>query len=217
MSNYSHWEAWQLLTNEITACFEKLRQDEEESEQSSASEESDTKNAISENIPMGIPAENQQWVQELLAKLQSWQCPDELNWCHINASDVALNVLNYQDFPVFCHVRVKLTIKAKDKILDVPFQSWIMSMVGTVTSCNPFTILANQLWPSSKLPLHHNSAHIILGLHSHQDTLMPWPCSPSGSLDPGLHSRYQTLTYSRTYQTPDFDPICMKYLGIDSR
>jgi len=40
--------------------FENLRQEEEESEESSALEESDTENAIAKNIPMRIPAENQQ-------------------------------------------------------------------------------------------------------------------------------------------------------------
>jgi hypothetical protein len=113
--------------------FEHLRQEEEESEENSTSEESDTENdAIAENIPMGIPTENQQRVHELLAELRRGQYPDEPNRSHVNASDAALNVFNYKDFPALRRARAKLAVKAKDNNIDVTFRSRIVSMVGTL-------------------------------------------------------------------------------------
>lgn len=43
-----------------------------------------------------------------------------------------MNILNYKDFPALRRARAKLSIKAKDKNLDVIFRARITSMVGTL-------------------------------------------------------------------------------------
>jgi hypothetical protein len=47
-------------------------------------------------------------------------------------TDQILNGLCYKDFLELCHAQAKLTIKAKDKRLDVFFQGHITAMVATL-------------------------------------------------------------------------------------
>jgi hypothetical protein len=47
-------------------------------------------------------------------------------------TDSLLNALSYQDFPELRRARAKLTVKSKDKLLDVFFRSRITGMLGTL-------------------------------------------------------------------------------------
>ena len=46
--------------------------------------------------------------------------------------DQTLDHMNYQDFPALRQAKAALTVKARDKKLDVVFQSCITTMVGTL-------------------------------------------------------------------------------------
>ena len=69
-------------------------------------------------------------VEELLWQLREGQRPHDDS--PETATDEILNALSHKDFPALCHVQTKLTVKAKDKKLDVFFWSRIMAMVATL-------------------------------------------------------------------------------------
>jgi len=49
-----------------------------------------------------------------------------------NQTDALLNALSFRDFPELRRARAKLTVKSKDKLLDVFFRSRITGMLGTL-------------------------------------------------------------------------------------
>jgi len=72
----------------------------------------------------------QKGVEELLWQLrEGWRPHDN---SPETATDEILNALSHKDFPALRRARAKLTVKAKDKKLDVFFRSCIMVMVATL-------------------------------------------------------------------------------------
>jgi hypothetical protein len=69
-------------------------------------------------------------VEELLRQLRDGQRPHDDS--PETATDEILNGLSYKDFPALRRARAKLTVKAKDKKLDVFFRSRITAMVATL-------------------------------------------------------------------------------------
>jgi uncharacterized protein (DUF1499 family) len=69
-------------------------------------------------------------VKELLRQLREGRHPHDDS--PETATDEILNALSHKDFPALCRARAKLTVKAKDKKLDVFFRSRIMAMVATL-------------------------------------------------------------------------------------
>jgi hypothetical protein len=72
----------------------------------------------------------QKGVEELLQQLREGQCPHDNS--PETTTDEILNALSHKDFPALCHAQAKLTVKAKDKKLDVFFRSCITAMVATL-------------------------------------------------------------------------------------
>ncbi|KAF8902967.1 hypothetical protein CPB84DRAFT_1846095 [Gymnopilus junonius] len=75
-------------------------------------------------------AEAQKKVEELLRELRNGHhpCDDSPE----TMTDQLLNRLCYKDFPSLCHACAQLTLKAKDKKINVFFHSHIMAMVATL-------------------------------------------------------------------------------------
>ena len=69
-------------------------------------------------------------VEELLRQLREGQRPKDDS--PETTTDQFLNALCYKDFPALHCAQAKLTVKAKDKKLDVFFQSRITAMVATL-------------------------------------------------------------------------------------
>ena len=69
-------------------------------------------------------------VEELLRQLREGQRPHDDS--PETATDEILNALSHKDFPALHRARVKLTVKAKEKKLDVFFRSRITAMVATL-------------------------------------------------------------------------------------
>ena len=69
-------------------------------------------------------------VEELLRQLREGQRPKDNS--PETTTDQFLNGLCYKDFPALRRARAKLTVKAKDKTLDVFFRSCITAMVATL-------------------------------------------------------------------------------------
>jgi len=69
-------------------------------------------------------------VEGLLRQLREGQRPKDNS--PETTTDQFLNGLCYKDFPALRHARAKLTVKAKDKTLDVFFWSRITVMVATL-------------------------------------------------------------------------------------
>ena len=69
-------------------------------------------------------------VEELLRQLREGRRPHDDS--PETATDEILNALSHKDFPALRRVRAKLTVKAKDKKLDVFFWSRITAMVATL-------------------------------------------------------------------------------------
>lgn len=69
-------------------------------------------------------------VEELLRQLREGRRPHDNS--PETATDKILNALSHKDFPALRRARAKLTIKAKDKKLDVFFRSRITAMVATL-------------------------------------------------------------------------------------
>ena len=69
-------------------------------------------------------------VEKLLRQLRKGQRPHDDS--PETTTDEILNALSHKDFPALCRARAKLTVKAKDKKLDVFFRSRIMAMVATL-------------------------------------------------------------------------------------
>lgn len=67
-------------------------------------------------------------VRELLENMKNKHLP--LDTAPKNQTDKFLNALSYKDFPELRRARAKLTIKSKDKLLDVFFRSRITGMLG---------------------------------------------------------------------------------------
>ena len=72
----------------------------------------------------------QQQVQELLESLKQKQRPKDDS--PETQTDIQLNRLSYKDFPQLRRAQASLTLKGKDRLLDVFFQSRITGMVGTL-------------------------------------------------------------------------------------
>lgn len=77
-------------------------------------------------------SEHQKHIKDFLEELRNGQKPVEPSGDNENASDVALNGLNYKDFPALRRAHAKLHVASKDKKLDLTFWSCIMAMVGTL-------------------------------------------------------------------------------------
>ena len=71
-------------------------------------------------------------MEELLAELRKGRCPQDSDEGHENTTDTILNTLNYKDFPALRRACARLSVKAKDKKLDVTFRACITAMVGTL-------------------------------------------------------------------------------------
>ena len=69
-------------------------------------------------------------VEKLLWQLRNGQCPHDDS--PETATDEILNALSNKDFPALLCAQAKLTVKAKDKKLDVFFRSRITAMVATL-------------------------------------------------------------------------------------
>ena len=69
-------------------------------------------------------------VEELLRQLREGRRPHDNS--PETATDEILNALSHKDFPALRRARAKLTVKAKDKKLDVFFRSRITAMVATL-------------------------------------------------------------------------------------
>jgi len=69
-------------------------------------------------------------VEELLRQLREGRRPHDDS--PETAIDETLNRLSHKDFPALRRARAKLTVKAKDKKLDVFFRSRITAMVATL-------------------------------------------------------------------------------------
>src|ERR1700722_15942044 len=71
-------------------------------------------------------------LERLMTMLRNGEIPEDPCKGYENASDTALNALNYKDFPSLCRARAKLSVKSKDPKLNVIFRGHIISMVGTL-------------------------------------------------------------------------------------
>jgi len=69
-------------------------------------------------------------IEELLQQVREGQRPRDDS--HETATDQLLNKLCYKDFEALRRARAKLTIKAKDRNIDVIFRSRITAMVATL-------------------------------------------------------------------------------------
>lgn len=72
----------------------------------------------------------QKKVEELLRQLREGWCPHDNS--HETTTDKILNALSHKDFPALCRAWAKLMVKAKEKKLNVFFQSCITTMVATL-------------------------------------------------------------------------------------
>ena len=69
-------------------------------------------------------------VEKLLRQLRKGQGPHDDS--PETTTDEILNALSHKDFPALRRARAKLTVKAKDKKLDIFFRSHITAMVATL-------------------------------------------------------------------------------------
>ena len=81
------------------------------------------------NPPTKSPLAEDQ-VAELLKQLREGHCPKDDS--PETATDQLLDGLCYKDFPALRRARARLTVKGKDKKLDVFFRSRITAMVATI-------------------------------------------------------------------------------------
>lgn len=129
----------QALMKPLQTMLEHLQEEEEESSSESTTESLDTEMSDRDSgtaepgteLPK-ITDEHQRHVEELLEELRKGQTPTDGIKDLENASDTALNILNYKDFPALRRARAKLSVKAHDPKLNLVFHLRITSMVGTL-------------------------------------------------------------------------------------
>lgn len=123
----------QSLTNHgLKANNSEHLQEKEESE-SEANEESQSESRSETTFTTSGPeitSEQHARVQQLLDDLQEGRKPHDDS--EQTQMDQTLDRMNYQDFPALRRAKAALTVKAKDKKLDVVFRSRITAMVGTL-------------------------------------------------------------------------------------
>jgi hypothetical protein len=86
--------------------------------------------SILESVDTMTAAQAREQVKKLLQELREGRRPHDDS--PETATDQILNGLCYKDFPGLRCARAKLTIKAKDKKLDVFFRGRITAMVATL-------------------------------------------------------------------------------------
>ena len=74
--------------------------------------------------------ECQQVIAQMLKDLRDGKTPHD--GTEETLTDRALNQLNYKNFPALCRALAKLTVKSKDKKIDVFLHARIMAMAGTL-------------------------------------------------------------------------------------
>jgi hypothetical protein len=139
--------------------MQKKEESEEEPEPNLSSEDMES-NDNSQNKPQTtqlatLDSAHSKHIEIHLKELRNGQWPVEPSKTQDNASDAALNALNYKDFPALCCAQAKLNIASKDTELDLTFQSHIAAMVGTLnlyldpklsyTWCESFLVVAKSL------------------------------------------------------------------------
>ena len=115
--------------------YQDLREEEESMSNFESEFENDSMPSKNPNMPSTeklscITLEQQQRVQELLDDLRKGHRPRD--YSEEMATDASLNAVNYQDFPALRRACAKLTMKSKDKKLDIVFRACITAMVGTL-------------------------------------------------------------------------------------
>ena len=113
---------------------ESLREEEEESASDPESVTERDHDQVLENKTTfssnKITLEQQQQVKELLNDLRNGKRPNDDS--EETPIDVALNSINYENFPALRRACAKLSVKARDHKLNVTFRACITAMVGTL-------------------------------------------------------------------------------------
>jgi len=118
-----------------------------------------------------LPFDPCQTFVKLLQKLQDGQKPQDDT--PATASDTVLDRLHYKYFPALCRARAILTVKSKDKKIDVIFRACIMGMVGTLN-----------LYLDPELSYTWCEASLIVSKSQGQGGSKP--CKKSTDLDPSV-------------------------------
>ena len=131
--------ARQALMKPLQTMLAHLQEEEEESSSESTTESLDAEMSDHDSGTAELGAElrkitdeHQRHVEELLEELQKGQTPTDGIEDLENASDTALNILNYNNFPALWHARANLSVKACDPKLNLVFHLQITSMVSTL-------------------------------------------------------------------------------------
>lgn len=147
-------------------------------------------------------AEAREKVEELLCELREGRKPVDNS--PPNESDIVLDQLNYKDLPNLRRAQAALSVKAKDKRLDVFFRARITGMVGTLN-----LYLDPQLsytWHEASLIASKLQGHSI----SHAQNLCTWIHQYLGSKRLPVH-RYGKM-HALVLQDEDFSQSIQLHL-----
>ena len=160
-------------------------------------------NIDSQGVPGGKPmAKDHKKVEGLLHELREGRKP--VNNSPSTKSDTVLDQINYKDLPNLWHAWAELSVKAKDKKLDVFFHAWITGMVGTLNLyLNP---QLSYTWHKASLIALKSQGHGA----NHAWNLCPWIHQYLGSKRLPVH-RYGKL-HSSVLQDEDFSQSIQLHL-----